>query len=178
MLGIFRHCCLSWLAVGIVSCIFEARADTTSEAQAEAARIVSSVILTLPDGTSMGIDYTRLQFSSDWSARYWQHSEFRWTLVEEPLSAADRLNGVTWKGTIKSTVAAYRELYESSSYSPWCWNSWRDISPEFNLNWSLQKIRGQWSLKGAPSTGQRLVGNKLPTQAEADRVLGLPPCPP
>jgi hypothetical protein len=177
MLGTLQRRRLGWLVVWTLSCASDSRADTMSEAREEAARIVSSVILTLPDGTSMGMSEIRVPMSSNWSTRYWHHSEFKWALVEEPLSAADRLNGMTWKGEIKSTMAAYRELFESSSalFNP-CWFPWQDVRPEGNLKWSLQKIRGQWksNLDGATSL---LVGNKLPTQAEADRVLKLPLCP-
>jgi hypothetical protein len=175
MLGSLRRCSLMFLIIGEVLCSSECRADTASEAQAEAAKIASVLVLPLPDGKSMGLRYREAMYGVEAAANYLQYSEFKWTVIEEPLSAADRLNGLTWKGTITWTMAAYRDLSENS-YSARCWRPWRDLSPSSSPKWSLQKVRDQWqnTFLGSDS----MVGNKLPTQADAERVLRAPLCTP
>jgi len=170
MIRTLRFCSTVLLFVGGVLCGFVSRADTTSEAQAEAAKIVEELVRPLSDGTSMGMEERR-PFGAAPTALYRQYSEFNWRLVEEPLSPADRLNGLTWKGRINWTMAAYREL--STSASPKCWSSWRDVSPSSSPQLSLRKVRGQWEKSPRDSS----MGNKLPTQAEADEALRLPFCP-
>jgi hypothetical protein len=167
------RCSLRWLIIGGVLWGCEARADTTSEAQAEAARIVSSMVLTLPDGTTMAWNYRQASSGSGPSSQYWHHSEFKWAVVEELLTAADRLNGLTWKGTIKTTIAAYRKAYESEPSTP-CWFPWGDMSSDHSPKWSPWKVRGQWETQFHSS--EALEGNRLPTQEVADRALKLPPC--
>ena len=175
MLGLLRRCSLISLIIGGVLCSPECRADTMREAQEEAAKIVKGMLLPLADGTSMGWNYRERSFGIAPSSHYWHHSEFKWDVVEEPLTAADRLNGLTWKGTIKLTTAAYRDLYELEE-SPRCWSLWRDLSPDNSPRWSLQKVRGEWQPKFHST--QALEGNRLPTQGDADRVLKFPPCRP
>ena len=139
---------------------------------------MSSVILMLPDGSSMGMEIIGSPYDSNPSRHYWQHSEFKWTVAEQPMSAADRLNGMTWKGSIRSTMAAYRELFELSTDSSRCWYPWSDLPTDHNLKWSLHKARGQWkSVLEGVGISRTLVGNALPKQADAERVLKLPLCP-
>jgi hypothetical protein len=174
MLGALQRCSLRWLIIGGVLWGFESRADTTTEAQAEAARIVSSMVLTLPDGTSMAWNYRQASFGVGPSAQYWHHSEFKWAVIEEPLTPADRLNGLTWKGTIKTTIAAYRKAHEREGAAP-CWFRWDGISSDHSPKWSLWKVWGQWETQFHSSDA--LEGNRLPTQEIADRALKFPPCP-
>ena len=157
----------------VAACTLDGRADNLSEAQAEAARVVAGMILTLPDGTSMAWNYQQASPGIGASSRYWHHSEFNSTVVEEPLTPADRLNGLTWKGTIRTTIAAYRRAYELGSVEA-CWTRWEDLTPERSPKWLLRKVGGQWQAQ-LDST-DALEGNRLPTQAVADRALKFPLC--
>jgi hypothetical protein len=158
-----------------------AAGDITDEATAEADRVIKSAILRLPDGTSISRTFSRMELSSKWFADYWQYSSFTWTLVSEPLTRADQLNGITWKGTINSKIDAWRSLHDDAHFredSHPCWQSWRDMPPDKNFKWSLQKINGQWKFYRIddPSLVPAPMGDEAPKQQDAEGALKRPNC--
>jgi hypothetical protein len=65
----------------------------------------------------------------------------------EPLSYADRLNGVQWKGDVMlPSFSVYR--YRDRSYGKWQpWQDWQSPEKDFR-GLSLQKKNGQWFSDG------------------------------
>ena len=143
------------------------------EAETEATKTMQGLVQKLSNGTWMSRSYVNYQ-TGNWLATYWQYNNFKWSVQADQPTGADRLNGISWKGSIESLIDAYRDLSESSLNAKPCWTSWKDMSPANNPKWILQKVNGQW--KASQWHGSVPIGDSIPAQEEADAALKLPSC--
>jgi hypothetical protein len=72
----------------------------------------------------------------------------------EPITEADRLNGLEWHGVVRFTALAYRVHGTSRPGEAPQWSPWRDGAPT-NSDRQLEKRQGKWqvSLAKSPMTG-------------------------
>lgn len=67
----------------------------------------------------------------------------RITVRSEPLSEADRLNGVEWRGRAELQYAAYRSYSSSGFGAPGFWGRWSSTPPSRDDPFS--KVGGHWN---------------------------------
>src|ERR1700676_3643178 len=97
-------------------------ADDLTSAKAEAGKILHAVILALPNGTFM--TYYPNGNESVRTPNYVNFHSLKWNVYTVNLTAAQRLNGWTWNGTIGTTVDALRSATDTASSH--CWQPWGD----------------------------------------------------
>ena len=91
---------------------------------------------------------------------YTEWKALAWRLDPQPVSAAERLNGVQWKGVTFVSVSAYRIADGSDG-------NWSDWVPGFNHSPEVQltKVNGQWHIN-APYNVRIGIINEAPSCEE------------
>jgi hypothetical protein len=135
------------------------------EARAEAAEVVGKVAQSNcgPDTFSKrsGLHFGEIDIS------YWQYKGFSWKLKEDPLTEADRLNGIQWHGTLDIKARVYREYSRAFGDSE-SWSAWRNFSG-VKIQFVLTKAHGQWDV--VPEDSLEPVGNEAPSCDELKAIL-------
>jgi hypothetical protein len=152
-----RHLPVGFAFASLCFSASTALSDGMDQAKAEAQRFIQSQFATRADGMAFSYEPPNPKEPRGYSTgtNYWQLDGFSWQVYEETPTHVDKLNGITWKGSIGANLAAYRSARESDGLGalnpPPCWRDWS--SPP---KW---KEGAAYDLKW-PSTHQRSLGNK------------------
>jgi hypothetical protein len=118
-------------------------------AKIEGNRFIQHRFTYRPDGIAFSQEKIKSPNESPSITRY-EFDGFHWETIEEQLTHADQLNGITWKGKIGVKFAASRtSLTDRYSNAGPCWKPWQDVpkwtdGPPYDFTWSLQHINGNW----------------------------------
>jgi hypothetical protein len=77
---------------------------------------------------------------------YWLLVEYQGTfspLQQSALSAADKANGVEWRGNQYLNVTIYREYIKGTLP----WTEWKDGTPQANPVMEMERVKGGWSVR-------------------------------
>jgi hypothetical protein len=132
-----------------------------------AVKIVRATVLALPNGTFMSYSSGNGLIRT---ANYVNFHSFKWNIYSVGLSAAQRLNGWTWSGTIGTTIDALRTATDAAPSN--CWRAWEDKQSQDY--YTLTRDSGVWKNQPPPF----LEGYKAPTLQDAERVLKFSKCRP
>lgn len=166
--------------------------DALDQAKVEARRFIESRFTLRQDGTAFSYDDPGPApgFGDTYVISYWQLDGLRWEVLEETLTRADELNGVTWKGAISVKFAAHRTSAEKKGTDPFkpkpCWHRWEDTpkgkdNTPNDMKWPFQLINGVWKISSEKSShwqpwaigGERA---KAPNEQEILHALNFALC--
>jgi hypothetical protein len=95
----------------------------------------------------------------------YQLSDLHWSYYAAPITEADKLNGITWKGEIKFNSKAYRNSEGFNKGSTPSWNSWQDAPPDKPIFvFLVTKTGNNWTI----------VPNRLETDGNYRPVILVP----
>jgi hypothetical protein len=98
-----------------------------------------------------------------------QYKALAFTIEEDQLSEADKLNGIEYRGSVEFAKTSARRYFAQPGFAGEFgnvgqgWTQWRDASP---MNLTVGRIKGKWQVEAGWST---LLKDRKPTCDEVPR---------